>query len=199
MRPGLPLPDDTAGHAAPGNSNLAPQLRHILDETADVAESPQFNDILTQLLDASFSRLLDGRVQIEVFKGNSAKQAMGQTQEPSDIKAQSTLTSVKVASILALITKEAHQIGRGAPNEYVQALEDVEELDALAAIIYSSNFESDQEYHRFSNEGPANHDIGMDHSADTQEAVQSTIVDRAAQLADTAWSGFESVWAKVTG
>lgn len=32
-------------------------------------------------------------------------------------------------------------IGNGMPNEYVQAMEEVRELDAFAAVVYSSHFE----------------------------------------------------------
>lgn len=32
-------------------------------------------------------------------------------------------------------------IGNGVPNEYVQAMEEVRELDAFAALVYSSHFE----------------------------------------------------------
>lgn len=32
-------------------------------------------------------------------------------------------------------------IGNGVPNEYVQAMEEVRELDAFAAVVYSSHFE----------------------------------------------------------
>lgn len=39
------------------------------------------------------------------------------------------------------MTRQAHAIGNGIPNEYVQAIETVKELEAFAAVIYSSNFE----------------------------------------------------------
>lgn len=32
-------------------------------------------------------------------------------------------------------------IGSGMPNEYVQAMQEVRELDAFAAVVYSSHFE----------------------------------------------------------
>ena len=38
------------------------------------------------------------------------------------------------------MTRQAHAIGNGVPNEYVQAIESVKELEAFAAVIYSSNF-----------------------------------------------------------
>ncbi|KAI9762339.1 MAG: hypothetical protein M4579_000488 [Chaenotheca gracillima] len=46
----------------------------------------------------------------------------------------------KVASVLAVFNRQAHAIGDGGPNEYLQAMDGVKELDAFAAVIYSSNF-----------------------------------------------------------
>ena len=46
----------------------------------------------------------------------------------------------KLATILAVITRQAHAIGNGVPNTYVQAMESVRELEAFAAVVYSSNF-----------------------------------------------------------
>lgn len=40
-----------------------------------------------------------------------------------------------------MVSRQAHVIGNGVPNEYVQAMEEVRELDAFAAVVYSSHFE----------------------------------------------------------
>ena len=47
----------------------------------------------------------------------------------------------KVASSLAVFCRQAHGIGSGANNEYLVAIEQVRELEAFAAVVYSSNFE----------------------------------------------------------
>lgn len=49
----------------------------------------------------------------------------------------------KFANVLAVLTRQAHSIGNGTnpPNEYLGALEEVRELEAFAAVVYSSNFE----------------------------------------------------------
>lgn len=49
------------------------------------------------------------------------------------------LVKAKLATILAVVTREAHKIGCGAglPNEYVQALEGVGEVEAFAAVIFA--------------------------------------------------------------
>ena len=49
--------------------------------------------------------------------------------------------SVKLATVLAVMTREAHRMGAGVPNEYVQAMEGVNELEAFAAVIYSNKFD----------------------------------------------------------
>ena len=50
-------------------------------------------------------------------------------------------SKTKLANILAVMTRQAHSIGNGVPNEYVQSMEEVRDLEAFAAVIYSSNFE----------------------------------------------------------
>lgn len=45
----------------------SPQLRRLLDETADLSESPAFAHVLTQLLDAAFALLVDGKVARAAF------------------------------------------------------------------------------------------------------------------------------------
>lgn len=52
----------------------------------------------------------------------------------------------KLATVLAVVTREAHNIGHGPnpPNDYLTAMEqNVRELEAFAAVVYSSNFELD--------------------------------------------------------
>ncbi len=39
------------------------------------------------------------------------------------------------------MSRQAHNIGNGVPNEYLQAMEEVRDLEGFAAIVYSSNFE----------------------------------------------------------
>ena len=49
--------------------------------------------------------------------------------------------NAKLATILAVVTRQARVIGNGVPNPYVQGLEAVRELEAFAAVVYSSNFD----------------------------------------------------------
>ena len=49
----------------------------------------------------------------------------------------------KLPIVLATLTRAAHQIGNGMPNEYLQAMEQVGDLEAFAAVVYSSNWETE--------------------------------------------------------
>jgi peroxin-3 len=52
----------------------------------------------------------------------------------------------KLANVLAVLARQAHVIGNGTspPNLYVAAMEQgVRELEAFAAVVYSSNFDSE--------------------------------------------------------
>ena len=40
-----------------------------------------------------------------------------------------------------MFCRQAHNIGAGANNEYLEKIEQVGELEAFAAVVYSSNFE----------------------------------------------------------
>ena len=190
--------NEADGPSLVSNPVSTPALRRLLDETADILESPIFHNVLTLLLDAGFSRLIDDRVRVDVYKATSPNQAP-ELQDQSATVGEAPRQSVKFASILAAITKEAHQIGRGSPNEYVQTFETIEDLDGLAAVIYSSNFETAHDHARNSQESSTDDGYLRDVTEDPLQELQPTMIDRAANLADTAWSGFESVWAKLTG
>lgn len=60
-----------------------------------------------------------------------------------DEPVQETQPKTKLAIILAVMMGQAHVIGSGVPNEYVQALDEVRDLEAFAAVVYSSGFELD--------------------------------------------------------
>lgn len=66
---------DSSGSASPEPQanpldvpSMSPSLRRLLDETADLIESPTFSLVLGHLLDAGFSHLIDVRVASEAFK-----------------------------------------------------------------------------------------------------------------------------------
>lgn len=145
-----PSPSFGEGPGRSGSSRInttSGPLRRLLDETADLIDSPTFTRIHTLILNTLFSHLIDGKV---------AEQAYSRPQEVSNSDAtgriqevQSAVTiipaepRVKLATILAVLTRQTHAIGNNGsdpPNDYVQAVDrDVKELESFAAVIYASN------------------------------------------------------------
>lgn len=111
-------------------------LRRLIDETSDLIDSPAFTHVLTRLLDAAFSHLIDVKISQLSYKIPPISESTARVQEivGTDVKA-------KVANSLAVFCRQAHSIGSSANNEYLVAIEQVRELEAFAAVVYSSNFE----------------------------------------------------------
>jgi peroxin-3 len=111
-------------------------LRRLIDETSDLIDSPSFTHVLTLLLDAAFSHLVDNKISQLSYKIPPVSESTARVQEivGGDVKA-------KVANSLAVFCRQAHSIGSGANNEYLAAIEQVRDLEAFAAVVYSSNFE----------------------------------------------------------
>ncbi|KAL7626560.1 peroxin [Parahypoxylon ruwenzoriense] len=130
------------------SSALSIALRRLLDETSDLIESPAFSHVLTLLLDAGFSTLLHGKVLQGAFELPTAASSLILTPESSAIlePAQDGQTKSKVVllpKILSVLTRQAHAIGNGMPNEYLREMEQVRDLEAFAAVVYSSNWENE--------------------------------------------------------
>ncbi|RDA95747.1 hypothetical protein CP533_5072 [Ophiocordyceps camponoti-saundersi (nom. inval.)] len=148
-------------------------LRRLLDETADLVESPAFAHVLTLVLDAAFSLLVDGKLAAEAFD-------MAGQQQPSK--------AVLLPKILSVLTRQAHVIGNGMPNDYLQEMEKVRDLEAFAAVVYSSNWENemrDDDFHSATQTPLASRRSNRD---DEQSIV---MVDPE--------SSFESAWGRATG
>ncbi len=111
-------------------------LRRLIDETSDIADSPAFTSVLTRLLDAGFSHLIDTKISALSYKIPPISASSARVTEivGDGVKA-------KVANSLAVFCRQAHSIGAGANNEYLEKMEQVGELEAFAAVVYSSNFE----------------------------------------------------------
>jgi peroxin-3 len=110
-------------------------LRRLLDETSDLIESPAFSSVLTQLLDAGFNALLDqklrrGAFEVPPLPGGSLQNAQVDR-------------AVLLPKVLSVLTRQAHSIGNGMPNEYLQEMEAVRDLEGFAAVVYSSNWEAE--------------------------------------------------------
>lgn len=202
----------------PSASTVSPPLRRLLDETSDLIDSPTFTHVLTLLLDATFSQLVDGKLRSEAYKIAPLTPTSVSETRITEISDPDPLTaSAKLATILAVMTREAHKIGNGVPNGYVQAIESVSELEAFAAVVYSSNFGLEAGFDTsITPDSPVSggrDDIAGDGKDENGLASMSTvevkddarvgkeggIMDRATGVFDAAWGGFESVWSKVVG
>ena len=112
-------------------------LRHLLDETADLIDSPTFSHILTLLNNEGFATLVEQKCASDAFKSSLAPETIQPLASTPERK-------TKLANVLAVMTRQAHVIANGAnpPNEYLTAMDQgVRELEAFAAVIYSSNFD----------------------------------------------------------
>ena len=137
---GSPSPE-TAATQDPMSADvrITNALRRLLDETSDLIDSPTFSLVLTRLLDAGFSNLIDHHVGVEAFKNGGVPTADSpRITEVADNKC-------KIAHILPVFCRQAHVIvGVGEldmGNEYMVAMDQVPDLEAFAAVIYSSNLE----------------------------------------------------------
>lgn len=178
-------------------------LRKLLDEAADLVDSPSFSRLHMLILNSMFTHLIDNRVIAQLYP-----QPNVQSPPPSDTSSQiqgpriqeldSSVTvvpgepRVKLASILAVLTRQAHAIGNGSnpPNEYLSRVDaEVRELDSFAAVIYTSNLEAgieQQQGARTEGALKSSHGVGVSEVGDmpVEELVESKL---------------ESAWERVTG
>lgn len=132
--------------ADPSSSQTASKLRHLLDETADLIDSPSFSFVLTLLNNEGFSTLIDAKCADEAFKASAVPETVPQSFDSmaTVVPPSTSERKTKLANLLAVLARQAHVIGNGAhpPNEYLAAFDqNVRELEAFSAVIYSSNFD----------------------------------------------------------
>lgn len=153
-----PLQNASVSSASPPetqDAGTSPSLRRLLDETSDLIDSPTFTHVLTLLLDTAFSHLVDYRIATEAFKATGAA-APGTALEDLPRVQEVNENRCKLAHILPVFCRQAHAIAAGSGeldalagvasqtglgNEYLGAIDQVHDLEAFAAVIYSSNFE----------------------------------------------------------
>lgn len=96
------------------------------------------------------------------------------------------------------------------PNEYAQAIEGVRELEAFAALVYSTNYELESVGHASGDsrggggeEGRTSTDPetqrGRGRSGEREEGEKSSSAGSRFNVTDQATSIFENVWGKVVG
>jgi peroxin-3 len=174
-------------------------LRQLLDETADLIDSPTFTRVHTLLLGSMFSHLIDTRIIAELFpqhRPHSPSSSISSTPYPRIQELDSAVTvvpgepRVKLANILAKVTRQAHAIGNGnnPPNEYVSTAEsEVRELEAFAAVIYASNFEQNLDEKR----------AATNHGVRSADGVGVSDVG-VAPVNELIESNLESAWTRIT-
>lgn len=219
----------------PSSPTSTASLRRLLDETSDLIEAPAFTHVLTQILDAGFGTLLDTKLAQGAFDlpppqpsdpAATAASAPIQPPPPPTIDAsgvaivspeqlrqrQRSEAKVLLPKCLSVLTRQAHAIGAGgapeAPNEYLQAMEAVRDLEGFAALVYSSNWENEVR-----DEMPAPSSASASLTTTTTAAGSSVRQSRVLGLGDADGEGslvlveepsqggsssFESAWAKAT-
>lgn len=149
------------------SNHLLGQLRTLLDETTDYIESPNASEVIKHLVHTGLSvmiskvarqlysidtgSLVGGASSKSVYGNDDGNNNVGSKYEgnsnanddQAEQKDPKITKTVKLASILANISKQAHLIAGGAetpmnPNEYIEAMVNVEELNAFSAIVYSN-------------------------------------------------------------
>jgi peroxin-3 len=158
----------------------SPSLRRLIDETSDLIDSPSFAQVLTLLLDAAFSHLIDTKIAQNVYKipaqSTTSDASAPRVQDVTDVP-DPAQAKAKVANALAVFCRQAHAIGSGANNDYLSAVENVAQLEAFAAVVYSSNFDF---------EAPGYEDNGSAPAAPSSTALGDVV----------ATSSFEDAWGK---
>ena len=199
-------------------------LRHLLDETSDLIDSPSFAHILSLLNNEAFSHLIDNKCAAEAFKvpqSHPATQQAETSPHPEGFASDVTITpssskisppkKAKLATILAVVSRQAQSIGNGAnpPNEYLAAMEQgVRELEAFAAVVYSSNFDLESSARRSDAEYPGQPASGSGKTSKLDSGTASRVGESIVDLGDSSMAvptesngdgedvGFEKAWGR---
>ncbi|KAE8146013.1 putative MFS transporter [Aspergillus avenaceus] len=128
------------GVTEPTTSQTASTLRHLLDETADLIESPTCTRVMMLLNNECFQTLIQ-QCTADAFKSFSqAPRSVPQSFTSVATVVPGPETSepkAKLANVLAVMARQAHVIGNGAnpPNLYLTAMDQrVRELEAFSAV-----------------------------------------------------------------
>ena len=184
MQPTPPTPPSPPSISTSQPQSNQTTLRRLLDETADLIDSPPFSYVHTLLLDAGFTQLSKALTE-EAFQTEpqDGEQIVQDVTSSMDAK-------VKLAAVLAVVTRQAHQIGSGVPNLYLQAMENVSELEAFAAVVYSNQWEAEGNKEK----AEGNTEKGKETKSKPDESQGQDPGGEPNSLA--AESSFESAWGK---
>ncbi|CAK7232059.1 peroxin [Sporothrix bragantina] len=180
-------------HPTKASSVQTAALRRMLDETADLVESPTFAHVLSQILDAGFATLIERKIAPVAF---DLPPSVGEgSLELTRLRHEKV---VQLPKILSVLTRQAHMIGSGMPNEYLHEMESVRDLEAFAAVVYSSNWESE-----IQEEGllAAAEEVRQQAAAEeTEQALaasvpaNATLVEESIVMVEQSQSSLESAW-----
>ncbi|KAF9080132.1 peroxin, partial [Mortierella sp. AD031] len=113
-----------------------PVLRSLLDETRDFIDSADFSTVLRSTLATTFARFnLALQPTFNPFllsppqTNNISSAIIAEIEDDEDVD-----RAVPLASLLPLVARQVHLIINGVPNEYVERLAMVKELQAFSAI-----------------------------------------------------------------
>ncbi|KAL4883282.1 Peroxin-3-domain-containing protein [Aspergillus karnatakaensis] len=114
------------GVTEPSTSQTVATLRHLLDETADLIDSPTFTRVQMLLNNECFETLIQ-QCKADAFKSSgpvAAPQSFTSVATVVPIREDSALKT-KLANVLAVLARQAHVIGNGTtpPNLYVVAMD----------------------------------------------------------------------------
>ncbi|KAJ0309218.1 hypothetical protein COL516b_003116 [Colletotrichum fioriniae] len=186
------LSESATSQSSPSSS---PAVRRLLDETSDLIESPSFTHVLTLILDAGFSLLVDKKLSSAAFDKPDLAESEPRTSQ----------VVVLLPKILSVLTRQAHIIGNGMPNEYLQEMEQVADLEGFAAVVYSSNWENEIHHDdegimasavdvRASEVPRASQGTAATFPSQTQGMMQGTGEESLVMV--NPQSGFESAWGR---
>ena len=193
LLPGKEQEDSVLKSADPSFTEPASSssLRRLLDETSDLIDSPPFSHVLTLLLDAGFSTLVDQKIAQQAYEISE-----NQEENVPRIIEITNPKPVKLPKLLAILSRQAHSIGNGVPNEYLQSMEQVRDLEAFAAVVYSSNWETEISAENDIVDVPSVPESGLQTVVEQPHLEanpgEGSVVDVGAD------SVFESAWGKAT-
>ncbi|KAK3819672.1 MAG: Peroxin-3 [Benniella sp.] len=139
------LPDDAAderevlraGGVDEFDLVIDPVLRNLLDETRDFIDSADFATVMSSTIATTFARFnLALQPTFNPFLLSPPKSTDSGIEEIADEDDMDR--AVPLITILPVVGRQVHLIINGVPNEYVESLSMVKDLQAFSAIVYSS-------------------------------------------------------------
>lgn len=97
-------------------TEVSPELRSLLDETAQEMGSQESALLISRCLDLGLAQLLEVKLKT-AFAGRE---------------------KLRVANVLPVMTREAHTVANSRPNEFLDGINNISELDGFSARLFTS-------------------------------------------------------------